>query len=54
MRLLPELAETRVVSPPIWTLPAEQERRLMFAAVARYLAQVAGPVGTQLVLDDLH
>src|SRR5437588_4064067 len=54
VRLLPELAETRVVSPPTWTLPPEQERRLMFAAVARYLAQVAGPGGTLLVLDDLH
>jgi len=54
VRLLPELAETRVVSPPTWTLPAEQEHRLMFAAVARYLANVAGPAGTLLVLDDLH
>ncbi len=54
VRLLPELAETRVVSPPTWTLPPEQERRLMFAAVARYLANVAGPSGTLLVLDDLH
>ncbi len=26
----------------------------MFAAVARYLAHVAGPAGTLLVLDDLH
>jgi tetratricopeptide (TPR) repeat protein/transcriptional regulator with XRE-family HTH domain len=52
--LLPELAESGVVSRPAWTLPAEQERRLMFAAVARYLANVAGPAGTLLVLDDLH
>jgi tetratricopeptide (TPR) repeat protein len=54
VRLLPELAETGVVSKPPWTLPPEQERRLMFAAVARYLAHVAGPAGTLLVLDDLH
>ncbi|TME09295.1 MAG: helix-turn-helix domain-containing protein [Chloroflexi bacterium] len=54
VRLLPELVETGVVSPPTWTLPPEQERRLMFAAVARYLANVAGPAGTLLVLDDLH
>ena len=54
VRLLPELAETRVASLPNWTLPPEQERRLMFAAVARYLARVAGPAGTLLVLDDLH
>src|SRR5215831_19151711 len=38
--LLPELAERGVVSRPAWTLPPEQERRLMFAAVARYLANV--------------
>jgi tetratricopeptide (TPR) repeat protein/transcriptional regulator with XRE-family HTH domain len=54
VRLLPELAESEVVSSPPWTLPAEQERRLMFAAVARYLTNVAGPAGTLLVLDDLH
>lgn len=54
VRLLPELAETRVASLPTWTLPPEQERRLMFAAVSRYLAHVAGPAGTLLVLDDLH
>jgi transcriptional regulator with XRE-family HTH domain len=50
VRLLPELAESRVVSRPPWTLPPEQERRLMFAAVARYLAHVAGPAGTLLVV----
>ena len=32
----------------------EQERRLLFAAVARYLRAVAGAAGTLLVLDDLH
>src|SRR5262249_44688636 len=54
LRLLPELAESGMVSRPAWSLPAEQERRLMFAAVAQYLANVAGPAGTLLVLDDLH
>jgi tetratricopeptide (TPR) repeat protein/transcriptional regulator with XRE-family HTH domain len=54
VRLLPELAETRLVPAPSWSLPAEQERRLMFAAVVRYLANVAGPQGTLLVLDDLQ
>ena len=54
VRLLPELADTDVVSRPTWTLPSEQERRLMFGAVARYLTNVAGPAGTLLVLDDLH
>jgi predicted ATPase len=54
VRLLPELAETGIVPKPPWILPPEQERRLMFAAVARYLAHVAGRAGTLLVLDDLH
>jgi tetratricopeptide (TPR) repeat protein/transcriptional regulator with XRE-family HTH domain len=54
VRLLPELADSGVVSRPTWTLPSEQERRLMFSAVARYLTNVAGPAGTLLVLDDLH
>lgn len=54
VRLLPELAETSVVPSPAWALPAAQERRLMFAAAARLLANVAGPSGTLLVLDDLQ
>jgi transcriptional regulator with XRE-family HTH domain len=54
VRLLPELAETAVVPLPEWTLPPEQERRLMFAAVGRFLVNVAGPAGTLLVLDDLQ
>src|SRR5262249_45430902 len=54
VRLLPELAETTLVPAPSWSLPPEQERRLMFAAVARYLANVAGPEGTLLILDDLQ
>jgi transcriptional regulator with XRE-family HTH domain/tetratricopeptide (TPR) repeat protein len=54
VRLLPELLETQLVPAPSWTLPPEQERRLMFDAVARYLANVAGPAGTLLVLDDLQ
>jgi tetratricopeptide (TPR) repeat protein/transcriptional regulator with XRE-family HTH domain len=54
VRLLPELAETNLVSPPAGTLAAEQERRLMFRAVGRFLAQVAGPAGTLLALDDLQ
>jgi tetratricopeptide (TPR) repeat protein len=54
VRLLPELLETQVVPAPTWTLPPDQERRLMFDAVARYLANVAGPAGTLLILDDLQ
>jgi predicted ATPase len=53
-RLLPELLETRVAPAPAWNLPPEQERRLMFDAVARYLVNVAGPSGTALLLDDLQ
>jgi tetratricopeptide (TPR) repeat protein/transcriptional regulator with XRE-family HTH domain len=54
VRLLPELAERAIGPAPSWTLPAEQERRLMFSAVARFLTNVTGPAGTLLVLDDLH
>jgi tetratricopeptide (TPR) repeat protein/transcriptional regulator with XRE-family HTH domain len=54
VRLLPELAEGHGIALPTWTLPAEQERRLMFIAVARYLANMSGPAGTLLMLDDLH
>lgn len=54
VRLLPELTSMAVVPAPLWMLPPEQERRLMFAAVARYLANIAGPAGTLLVLDDLQ
>jgi len=53
-RLLPELVESGALPAPPWSLPPEQERRLVFAAVARYLANVAGPAGTLLVLDDLQ
>jgi tetratricopeptide (TPR) repeat protein/transcriptional regulator with XRE-family HTH domain len=53
-RLLPELAERGVLTTPREPLPPEHERRLMFAAVGRYLANVAGPSGTLLLLDDLQ
>jgi tetratricopeptide (TPR) repeat protein/transcriptional regulator with XRE-family HTH domain len=54
VRLLPELAESTLVPAPTWRLPPEQERRLLFAAVGRFLANVAGPAGTLLLLDDLQ
>ena len=54
VRLLPELGERDTVQLPPWTLPPEQERRLMFAAVARYVANIAGTAGTLLVFDDLQ
>lgn len=53
--LLPEVADPAAGSaPPAVTLSPEQERRLTFAAVVRYLANAAGPAGTLLVLDDLQ
>src|SRR5207245_1637785 len=54
VRLLPELAAGSIEPLPAWTLPPEQERRLMFEAVAHFVANVAGPAGTLLVLDDLQ
>ena len=54
IRLLPELAEAVVVTAPARQLPPHQERRLIFAAVARLLANLAGPAGALLVLDDLQ
>ena len=54
VRLLPELAERDTIQLPPWTLTSEQERRLMFAAVARYMANIAGTAGTLLVFDDLQ
>src|SRR5207245_7927422 len=54
VRLLPELAEGPIEPLPGWTLAPEHERRLMFKAVQRFLANVAGPAGTLLVLDDLQ
>ncbi|HLV97042.1 MAG TPA: AAA family ATPase [Ktedonobacterales bacterium] len=54
VRLLPELAEATLLAAPTRTLPPAQERRLLFAAVGRFLANVAGSAGTLLVLDDLQ
>jgi tetratricopeptide (TPR) repeat protein/transcriptional regulator with XRE-family HTH domain len=54
VHLLPELADGPIEPLPPWSVSAVQERRLMFEAVARFLANVAGPAGTLLVLDDLQ
>jgi predicted ATPase len=54
VRLLPELAEGPIEPLPPWMVSPEQERRLVYRAVARFLANVAGPAGTLLVLDDLQ
>jgi tetratricopeptide (TPR) repeat protein/transcriptional regulator with XRE-family HTH domain len=54
VRLLPELAEQGLLPLPTVQVSPEQERRLLFAAVARYLTTIAGSAGTLLVLDDLQ
>jgi tetratricopeptide (TPR) repeat protein len=54
VRLLPELAERAIAPAPAWELPPAQERRLMYAAVKRFLANIAGPAGTLLLLDDMQ
>jgi tetratricopeptide (TPR) repeat protein/transcriptional regulator with XRE-family HTH domain len=54
VRLLPELARGPIEPLPSWTLPPEQERRLMVAAAVRLLSNVAGAAGTLLLLDDLQ
>jgi len=54
VRLLPELAEGPIPPLPTWTTSPEQERRLMVEAVGRFLGNVAGSMGTLLVLDDLQ
>ncbi|HVA91913.1 MAG TPA: AAA family ATPase [Chloroflexota bacterium] len=54
VRLLPELAEGSIPPLPTWTTSPEQERRLMVEAVGRFLGNIAGRLGTLLVLDDLQ
>lgn len=60
VRLLPELSGTVEETLPGWAVPPEQERRLIFAAVARLLANAARRdagatgAGVLLVLDDLQ
>ena len=49
-----ELAGLGIEPLPPWTVTPAQERRLVFGAAARYLANVAGPAGTLLLLDDLQ
>ena len=53
VRLLPELAEQGLLPLPTVQVSPEQESRLLFAAVARYLTTVSGSAGTLLVLDAL-
>lgn len=53
VRLLPELVG--ILDPPeTGAIAVEQERRLTYASVARFLTNAAGPTGTLLILDDLQ
>jgi tetratricopeptide (TPR) repeat protein/transcriptional regulator with XRE-family HTH domain len=54
VRLLPELATAPIAPLPGWQVTPEQERRLMFQAVTRFMSNVAGTSGTLLILDDLQ
>ncbi len=54
VRLLPELTGVIPEESATWTLAPDQERRLMFDAVIRFLGNVAGQRGTLLILDDLQ
>lgn len=55
-QLFPELAVGALYDVPYTTdaLPPEQVRRLLFASVTRFLANVAGSAGTVILLDDLQ
>ncbi len=53
-RLIPELADLIGEPLPSAALPRSLERRLVFAATARFLGRIAGTRGTLLVLDDLQ
>jgi len=53
VRLRPELAGA-LAPLPAQTLAPEQERRLLFAAVARLLINITDAAGILLVLDDLQ
>jgi transcriptional regulator with XRE-family HTH domain len=57
----PGVGKTRLAQEIMPELPMDvpslqpgQERRLVFAAVSRFLGNVAGPGGTLLLLDDLQ
>ncbi|GAC1649801.1 MAG: hypothetical protein NVS4B8_23570 [Herpetosiphon sp.] len=54
VRLLPELGDGRLPPLPPWSLPPAQESRLINDAVVHFLANMAGPHGTLLILDDLQ
>jgi tetratricopeptide (TPR) repeat protein/transcriptional regulator with XRE-family HTH domain len=55
-QLFPELMGWAIDAVPYMTetLPPEQVRRLLFTAVTRFLANIAGTYGVVLLLDDLQ
>jgi transcriptional regulator with XRE-family HTH domain/tetratricopeptide (TPR) repeat protein len=52
--LLPELGECGALRVPMSSAPPAQERRLVFRAVRRFVANVASLDGTLLLLDDMQ
>lgn len=55
IRLLPDFSQAITPADLQWQqFTPEQERRLVFAAVARYLTNISGTSGTLLILDDLQ
>lgn len=54
IRLLPELGHVVPAPMPLGTVPVQQERRLLFTAVQRFLQNLAGREGVLLLLDDLQ
>lgn len=54
VHLLPELAGRFLAPPAPDALPPEQQRRLLFVSVTRFLDNIAGPAGTLMILDDLQ
>ena len=53
-RLLPEVEEITGASTSSSPLAVEQERRLTFNAVVRFLTNIREPAGTLLLIDDLQ
>lgn len=54
VKLVPELADGPIEPLPVWTVSPRQERRLSFAAAARFLTNAGGAGGALLLLDDLQ
>jgi predicted ATPase len=52
--LMPQLAEAGLLAAPADLVAPQRARWLMFDAVGRFLANIAGPAGTLLLLDDVQ